>query len=315
MYAICVESSHRGGMGHFFRTLNWIYFLKSRGQPYRILINDNPAACNFLQKRNISFDKVSLGDFESDWESKFIKKYSIKVWINDRLYTDIRHSRNVKRNPVKLVAFDDRGSGAPLADLHIAALTFEKNRSLPGLKVCQGLDYLILNPEIDKFKKLRQKSEKWIVTLGGSDPHGATLKVVDLLKRRGKFATVVVGPSFNHLPELKNKAGEDFVVKQSVPSLIEEFSHHDLAVCGGGITPFEANASGLPCIIIANETFEIPNAKFLESLGGSVFAGPHDKINEDFFDKDLDIAHMSRQGIQNLTTEGAENVFRELQLL
>ena len=39
--------------------------------------------------------------------------------------------------------------------------------------------------------------------------------------------------------------------------MAEEMSRHDLAVTGGGMTPFEANAAGLPCIVVANETFEI----------------------------------------------------------
>ena len=79
--------------------------------------------------------------------------------------------------------------------------------------------------------------------------------------------------------------------------MIEEFHRHDLAITGGGITPFEANASGLPCVVIANELHEIPTGLALQKLGGSVFAGHHGALQTPLFAPDLPLEQMSRDGM------------------
>ena len=142
--------------------------------------------------------------------------------------------------------------------------------------------------------------------------YGATLKVVKILKKINKNAAIIIGPLFNHIHELEKSADERFQIKSNCRYLIEEFSKYDLAITGGGITPFEANASGLPCIIIANEIFEIPNARFLEKLGSSVFAGYHTEINELAFNKKYPIEEMSKAGIENIKLNGLENIYDEI---
>ena len=96
--------------------------------------------------------------------------------------------------------------------------------------------------------------------------------------------------------------------------MIEEFSKYDLAITGGGITPFEANASGLPCMIIANETFEVPNGEFLSSLDSSLYLGFHENIDESKF-KDiekLNLENMSQNGLLKLNTKAVEKIYREI---
>ena len=89
-------------------------------------------------------------------------------------------------------------------------------------------------------------------------------------------------------------------------------SRHDLAITGGGITPFEAAASGLPTIVIANEAFEVPMAQLLAKIGCSVFAGHHSELDESVFSSGLDIAKMSQAGLDGVTLDGAAKVAAEL---
>jgi spore coat polysaccharide biosynthesis predicted glycosyltransferase SpsG len=94
--------------------------------------------------------------------------------------------------------------------------------------------------------------------------------------------------------------------------MIDEFFQHDLAITGGGITPFEANASGLPCIVIANETFEVAVGKAVQSLGSSIYAGYHKEIQLPLFPEDLPIEQMSRAGMNNINLLGAQRVVDSL---
>jgi spore coat polysaccharide biosynthesis predicted glycosyltransferase SpsG len=206
------------------------------------------------------------------------------------------------------VTFDDRGDGARDADLHIAALAFDPNETLAGHKILRGIDYLLLNPEIASHRRVRTSAGKYIVTLGGADTYGVTPKVVRLLARLGRPATVVVGPAFAHDAELAAAAAPGFDIVRNVPSLIEELARHDVAVTAGGITPLEANASGLPCIIVANEDFEVATGRALEEMGGAIFAGHHRALDETAFTRTLDVETMSRAALDHITLDGTRRV-------
>lgn len=315
MFALCIESSHSKGMGHLFRCLNFIACLVAKGEPYLVLINNHAPSINLLKEKGIAFQVVDLDDLESDWETGIILKESVRVWVNDRLDTDIRHAENVKKNNVILATFDDKGSGACRHDLHFAGLFFENDSRLKGGKIFSGVDYLILNQEIARYQRVRTQNQEILVSMGGSDTYGVTLKVVDILQKLDQPAKIHIGPSFEHVLSLKNLAGNDFQIIENVPSLIQLFSAFDLAITGGGVTPFEANASGLPCVIIANEIFEEPNGKFLEANGSSVFACHHEKLSKDILSRalllnDHDIESMSRQGIKTISTDAAERIYR-----
>jgi spore coat polysaccharide biosynthesis predicted glycosyltransferase SpsG len=126
---------------------------------------------------------------------------------------------------------------------------------------------------------------------------------------------VILGPGFSHHEALQAVLSDKFTVKFNVPSLIEEMAKHGLAITAGGITPFEANAAGLPCIVVACEDFEIPIARALAERGGSVFAGHHADIDPDVFAQDLPIGRMSAAGIDNIGLGGAKRVVTALEAL
>lgn len=315
MFALCIESSHTRGMGHFFRALNLVAGLKRAGQACKIFINDHEPALRLLQSSGVEHGTVNLDDFESDWEGRLIAQENIRLWVNDRLNTHARHATKIKNRGIPLVTFDDRGDGASLADVNIAALALDDGETLPGHRVLRGVGYMILNPEIACYRRVRGHAERLLVTLGGSDTYGVTVKVVRALRAVGRVAAIIVGPGFRHEAELAEAIGPGFEVRRGVPSLIAEFWHYDLAITGGGITPFEANASGLPCIVIANEPFEVPVALELARLGGSVFAGYYAEMDESVLTRDLPVEAMSRAGIDHIGLKGVDRVVKELMSL
>lgn len=311
MFALCIESSHERGMGHLYRMLNFSMTLKESNIPFKFYVNDDEVAMNLLRYHNLGFSIVPLRDFCSEWEKEIVKNDAITLWINDRLNTEVGHAERVKREGIPLVTFDDRGSGASVSDLNIAALAFENVNLLEGKKVLHGVDYLILNPEISNFSKLRTRIDSIIITMGGSDTHGVTLKVAKHLLSRNLKATIILGPSFSHHKELE-EISSTVKILHGVPSLIEEFSRHDLAITGGGVTPFEACASGLPCIVIANEDFEVQNGRALERMGSSYFAGHHSQVDLSILDCEIDIESMSRIGMEKVSLNGRQRVLKEI---
>ncbi|MDY0116717.1 MAG: hypothetical protein RBR59_03960 [Sulfurimonadaceae bacterium] len=316
MYAVCLEASHSKGMGHLFRMLNFAKYLKTQKQPFVFLINSNEKTEEILKANDIVFEVVDLTDEKTNWESKIIDKYDIKYWINDRLDTSEIHSNSVKSKNIQLITFDDLGGGAKFSDINICGLFFKKD-NLEGKKILKGTDYLVLNDEIDIYKKERKEIKNILVTLGGSDTYGATIKILKLLKKYNIVATIHIGPSFEHMQELQEELTNDYKVITFIPSLMEEFANYDLAITGGGVTPFEANASGLPCLIVASELFEIPNGKYLESINSSKFIGHHENIDESIFPDlyKLDINSMSQNGMKFLNTKASEKIYKEIKKL
>lgn len=312
MFAICIETSHEKGVGHLFRMLNFINYLKTQKENFIFIINDNEKTKNILLEQNINFEIVDLFEYNTNWESRIIRKHTIKYWINDRLTTNNQHAKNVLKYS-KLITFDDLGSGAKLSDLNICGLFFNKT-NLTGKKILKGTNYLILNNEINEYKKERKNIKNILITLGGSDTYGVTIKVLKLLKKYNVKATIHIGPLFEHLNELNKELIDGYEIKNNISSLIKEFNKYDLAITGGGITPFEANASGLPCLIIANELFEIPNGEFLERNNSSIFLGYHELIEESIFNHlhELDIKMMSKNGLETLNTRASEYIYKEI---
>ncbi|MFA7084415.1 MAG: hypothetical protein WC141_07765 [Arcobacteraceae bacterium] len=312
MFAICLKASHTFGMGHFFRMLNFINVLLKNKKEYVFLINNNEYVIQILETKKIRYEILDI-DCTNDWETAIINKYSIEYWINDRLNTNAQHAINIKKNNCKLINFDDFGSEAKLCDINICGLYFQ-HKNIEGRRVLKGIEYLILNQEIIKFQKQRYRIKNILVSLGGSDTYGVTVRVVKILKKYKIKATIHLGPSFKHLNQLQQEMTSDYKIITKIPSLIKEFDKYDLAITGGGITPFEANASGLPCLIIANELFEIQSGEFLQELQTSRFLGYYTNIKEDIFSNlfQLDITKMSLNGLEKIKLDAANKIYNEI---
>jgi len=307
---ICIECSHKRGMGHFYRQLNLFNALTEKGLKCVILVNNDAKTVELLKTKGIQYEIVDLWDYDTNWETALVKKYNAVAWINDRMNTDSRHVENVRLNEILVFTFDDCGTGANLSDVNFAPMVM---KSLESANVFQDIDYLILNKEIDKYKGLRHKVDKIIISLGGSDTYGVTLEVIKILKTLGKTATVICGKCFEQTEELYQICKGDFNVINDVPSLIEEFTKHDLAITGGGVTAFEAAALGLPAVIVASEFHEVEIGEYLHDLGSALYAGFRDNIDTDviryaFEMTSSEIKKMSDCGLKHIKTSGIDNI-------
>lgn len=319
MLAICIECSHQRGMGHLFRALNLISTLEEKREPWLLLVNQDETALSVLREKKITPVIVDLEDTSSDWEGRLIRERKITVWLNDRLHTGKETAEHVKATGIPLFTIDDMGMGAALADGNFASLIFEGRDLIPGKKVYAGSDYLILNPEIAGYRKKRDQLESILVTLGGSDTYGVTLPVIDFLKKREKETglhkkvSVLLGPGSRIRAEAERAVeGTGFTLLPRAASLIELFAGFDFAITGGGVTALEAAASGLPCMVIANEIHEIQIGRYLEQKGCALFAGYYQEMNPAKL-KEAEAAgkirEMSERGLRTVDLSGAERIY------
>jgi spore coat polysaccharide biosynthesis predicted glycosyltransferase SpsG len=305
------------GMGHLFRMVNLYGALRQNGVDATVvLLDEHPPSSDLLQRAGIPFEVVTDQAIAlTNWEARLALRYGAKVWVNDRLQTDAVHARRINELGLRLVTFDDLGGGAALADIHVTALSGVRGETPQGLNVLMGLKFLIMPPEIVRYRRQRTECKSLVVSLGGSDTYGVTVKVAQWLNARQQHATLILGPGFSHEKALAKVMEGRFTVKKSVPSLIAEFAKQDLAITGGGLTAFEAAAAGLPTVTIANEVWEVAHCLHLQAFGCSVFAGSHKNIDLTLLEVPLDIEKMSLAALHAVDINGVNQVCHEMMTL
>lgn len=313
MYVIGVESSKTRGMGHFFRSLLYASYLQLINEEFVILINQDEKALSILRNKGIPFQVVDYSD-DSDWQTPIIKKYRADVWLQDKFETTIQMAQNIKKNRILLCAIDEFGPGAELCDIHFAGMIYLTGHTVKGNKIYKGSEYVVLNPEIEKYRRIRTGISNAVISLGGSDPYGVTVEVVRQLCGTNLSVEVVIGPDFDYREELEAANTKHYPILQNVPSLIEEFSKFDFAITGGGVTCCEANSCGLPCIIIANAPHEMHTGIFMQGKGGAIYAGSYEgwdrEVIKSICSMDASsVEKMSRAGMDNFDTKAIERIF------
>ncbi len=309
--AVCVECSNSRGMGHLFRALLYIDYLRDHDCSFVFLINEDKAAIAILKERNIDHIIVDFNDLRSDWEKKIIEKYDVDCWFNDKYETSYEMGSHIKKTGIQFCVIDDVGEGERFADISFAGMLLPTKRNYLCENVKRGIDYIVLNPEIALYRWERDHIDRILVSLGGSDTYGATVGVVKSLVRLGISADIHIGPDFAYTDELLAVNTKSFRVIQNVPSMIGLFEEYDFAITGGGVTCCEAMASGLPCAVIANEEHEINTARFFEGKGCCIFLGKHDDWDETKLlnIKEPDLEKMSRSGIELFKLDAVDRIF------
>lgn len=311
MIALCIECSNTRGMGHLFRALLYADHLRDDQCPFIVLVNSDKTAIQILEEKNIDYVVVDYEDLDSHWENKIIKKYGITCWINDKFDTSFEMGSHIKETNIPFFVIDDVGKGERFADVSFAGMLFPTKKVYLSDHVEKGIEYIILNPEISKYRRERKTLDKILVSLGGSDTYGATVGVVRALVQYGIKADIHIGPEFAFMDDLQKVNKKSFRILQRVPSLIELYNEYDFAITGGGVTCCEAMASGLPCAIIANEDHEINTAMYFEKRGSCVFFGKHDSWDEKKLQKidGIDLAKMSRTGMDLFPLDAVDRIF------
>ena len=307
MLAFSIEASHKRGMGHLYRSITVSKYL---GYKSIFFINKNLKSIEILKRNKIKYkiiDRTKKTNFKN-----LVNKYSVKIWINDKLETNKFEGQKIS-SLVPFVTFDDWGKGSRFAKLNISPLYFGKKK-LSGKKVFTGIKYLPLKKETFKYARTRKKINKILISMGGSDTYNVTLKILDYLKKKNITSTVICGPA-SKLNNAIKKYKKDFKIKYNVKNIFKEFSDHDILICGGGMTPFEAASTGLPSIVIASEPFEIPVCKKLQKIGISKFIGYRKKINFKKIDLNLDIKKMSNICINRIKMHGLKNIKKNIDSL
>lgn len=176
------------------------------------------------------------------------------------------YQRIVKDVGLRLLFVDDYGH----AERYFADIVLNQNISATESlyakresysQLLLGPRYVLLRREFwrwhDWQREIPDVARKVLVTLGGADPHNATLKVIQALQQievDGLEAEVVIGAGFNNEHTLKSAIGKrrtKIRLEYNVNNMPELMAWADVAVSAGGTTCWELAFMGLPALHVA----------------------------------------------------------------
>lgn len=273
------------GFGNFNRCLNIATSLREKGIQIFFLVDYNKSISKILQKNN--FEYISKKKYQHN--SSFILHFLYEKKI-DNIIIDMREkgeniSKLLFERNFKSILFDDAWcknvysnilfNGTNVKDYH------KYKKINKNSKLFLNTKYWIINKNFQHFsKKLSDIKEKQkyhiVISMGGSDPNNLTLNVVDSIKTIKMIdITIIVGPFFNNLIQLKNKIKSYRHIKlvTSTEEIWKDFSKADVVITNGGNTLFELSALSIPTISIPAFKHEVKYSEVFMDQNFSINLG------------------------------------------
>ncbi|MFC1928510.1 PseG/SpsG family protein [Chloroflexota bacterium] len=321
---------HNMGMGHIYRSKALVSTFKKKlkAEPSIAFLSlDYEEGIRKIQKFGYPIFRIPLGlseQQEIEFCSGILTTLHPDVFVADALQISATKMALFKDRSKYLVSIDDMGDGRLLANLAIYVL-YQPPAKDERLLELAGLKYFILREECSSSRRpaitINPVVRRILVTQGGSDTYGVTLKITSALDKVDDSIEIILmlGSAFKHEKELQTliqNSGRDFTIKRDVHDVISLFSQCDLAITGAGITLFELAAVGVPCIVLTQEYHEIETADRLESYGFIKNLGLSENVSEEAIYRSInefienyssrkEMSERSREAVDGL---GAERV-------
>ena len=128
----------------------------------------------------------------------------------------------------------------------------------------EGANYALLGPEYSELPKRNLKviANRVLVTCGGSDSEGNSLKVLYGLEGINQHLEIrlVIGPLFDNelneeLEKFANKSKHKIILSVAPKSLLKDMLWCDLAISASGLTKYELAACGTPALLFSSDDY------------------------------------------------------------
>ena len=242
---------------------------------------------------NFALEAMPEGADEGKWVDGLIKMMSPDALIMD-FRTDLRGSwvKGWREKGVLIVDIDDLGDRRLESDLAFYPPVPQVNemdwQGFEG-KLFSGWEWVILRRQFSDPPG-RPASKPGdppviLVTMGGSDPAGLTvraLRVLDLVEEKFRVITVV-GRGFSQrkdLAQVLREVSYPVEVLEDVDDMASVMSKADLAIASFGVTAYELAVMGVPAVFLCLTEDHARSASLFEEAGIGVNLGVHSKVRE-----------------------------------
>lgn len=279
-------------MGHLSRCLELAKKLqKFKITPYFLIKND---ICAMELINESGFQFTSMPNAAND-----AKEYSTLINLHRKigfkcLFIDLKKTKNKKifiklKKICKTVVIDNTNKNSLYADLIIWPWVKEQypkdiilNNSR---KILVGPKYMLLGNNIKKDNESKNRQKSILISMGGSDKMGLTVKLIKSFKKSKQniHVDIVLGKFFSDTNKILEiiRNNKRFTVISNKEGLISIMSHYKIGIFTFGITTFEAFFAGLPSLVISHSNENDSYARKMASYECMKYLGHHRLINFD----------------------------------
>ena len=253
-----VRGDEQIGMGHIYRALTLAHE-----------ITDHEVYFVCDEKSRDAVTRLAGGDYWLEvYNQKEITERVIDLKpdlvINDILKTNRGYILKIRKLGIKVINFEDLGSGACHADLTINEL-YDKPE-IEGKNILWGQKYFFLREEFNEARpnRFKKKVDTILVTFGAADPSDFTRKIFRTISgycadKKIKIF-LVTGGGYSHIKELENeikslpKEQAEYIHVTGVMSHIMEQAQ--IAIAANGRTTYELAHMNIPSIVLSHHERE-----------------------------------------------------------
>lgn len=307
--AIRVDASTVIGTGHLFRCIAIAREARRQGiESVFVCRKHDQTAGRVLEKQSFSSvfldapEKPALSDCYQSWagategqdaqeSQKAITSLPIRWWIVDHYGLSQEWEGSIESAGMEVTAIDDlfnrRHDCTRLVDHNIGTSRQEKcDLSSARTKVMAGPRYALVRSEFGELRGTSPRSfdipaRNVLLSLGGSDPNGVSLAIVqELAKRPQTLAldwTIVCGSANRNAEAIHEAVKRVPAVRQCVNHVDEMWTSlgsHDIAVGAGGVSALERCVLGVPTVLLALVPNQTRICLEMEKAKAAVLADP-----------------------------------------
>ena len=216
---------------------------------------------------------------------------------SNKIVTNFRNVNNaqvdlLKKSNLPVVCIDDFGNRQLNCDVIINSTFVQSQQQYSPAqneqKIYYGPEYLVLSTIFQEYhdipRVIKGPIRNIIVSMGGSDPRFATLRITDILAKffESVHCDVVVGAAFRNLEALEaiisNYPEGKFKIHQNVSDLPQMFFNADLGLTAGGNTLSEMACVGTPSIVLFDECHEGRQGDEFQKAGATYCLGQASQV-------------------------------------
>jgi UDP-2,4-diacetamido-2,4,6-trideoxy-beta-L-altropyranose hydrolase len=264
------------------------------------VVNDDTGVINLIERYGLEVMGIaeSPGQLQPTLQILADQRASVLVTDSSSIKSDFLSK--VRGLVQVLVALDDLADRSLPVDIVVnAAIDAEKLRysTLTDARLLLGPAFALLRNEFANapVRSIRPRLERLLVTVGGSDGHNLTGRLVEWARQvlPDAMLEVVIGPFFAEIPEVvKTK----MTLHRNPQNMRDLMLACDLALCSGGQTTYELAATGTPAIAVQIAENQKHNLEGFVGAGTLAVAGSID---------DHDMEHRVKSELESLASDSA----------
>jgi UDP-2,4-diacetamido-2,4,6-trideoxy-beta-L-altropyranose hydrolase len=209
--------------------------------------------------------------------------------VVDLLIYPNAYLESLKQESIKLITLHETERECAHSDLLINYNTFKGFSTISNIAEdgkCLGPSFIIFKESARRMKprQTQPEAKKIIITMGGSDPNGLSLEVIEALKDLPEDIKVMLhlGPAFKlrkEVEELLISLSRRIHLLENVADLAYFMVEADIAIAAGGNTMYELCYLGVPSVIVSQNSHQLEFADSLDEQGAVISMGIYNDVN------------------------------------